>query len=321
MEIMGMDKGSVYFRQVRLLISILPVVATENSFALKGGTAINLFVRDFPRLSVDIDLAYLPLEPRNEALTNAREALLRIAERINLRPGLQATFQDNKPDELRVIVSGDSAQIKIEVSPVARGTLYEPVLMSVSERVEDDFGYAEMSVVSIPDLYGGKLCAAMDRQHPRDLYDVNILIKEQGISREIFIGFLTYVLSHPRPIHEIMSPRWKSLDEIYHREFKGMTVEPIMLDELMATRSLMISALQAHITERDRDFLMSFKQGHPDWTLFDEPSVANLPAVRWKQLNIRKLAENKARHNEQLENLKSVLGLWVRKENLGPLMG
>lgn len=316
-----MDKGSVYFRQVRLLISILPVVATENVFALKGGTAINLFVRDFPRLSVDIDLAYLSLEPRLEALKNARSALLRIVERINLGPGLQATFQDNKPDELRVIVSGDSAQIKIEVSPVARGTLYEPVVMSVSDRIEDDFGYAEMQVVSLPDLYGGKICAAMDRQHPRDLYDVNILIKEQGITREIFIGFLTYALSHPRPIHEIMAPRWKPLDEIYHNEFKGMTSETIALDELMATRGIMISALQAHITKRDRDFLLSFKQGHPNWALFDEPSVANLPAVRWKQLNIRKLAENKAKHNEQIENLKRVLVQWIGKENLGPLEG
>lgn len=316
-----MDKGSVYFRQVRLLISILPVVASENVFALKGGTAINLFVRDFPRLSVDIDLAYLPLESRLEALKNARSALLRIVERINLRPGLQATFQDNKPDELRVIVSGDSAQIKIEVSPVARGTLYEPVVMSVSERVEDAFGYAEMQVVSLPDLYGGKICAAMDRQHPRDIYDVNILINEQGITREIFIGFITYALSHPRPIHEIMAPRWKPLDEIYHNEFKGMTSETIALDELMATRGIMISALQAHIIERDRDFLLSFKQGHPDWALFDEPSVANLPAVQWKQLNIRKLAENKTKHNEQTENLKRVLVQWIGKENLGPLEG
>lgn len=128
-----MDKGSVYCRQVRLLISILPVVATESVFALKGGTAINLFVRDFPRLSVDIDLAYLPLEPRLEALKNARSALLRIAERINLRSGLQATFQDNKPDELRVIVSGYSAQIKIEVSPVARSALHDPIMMSVKK--------------------------------------------------------------------------------------------------------------------------------------------------------------------------------------------
>lgn len=72
-----MDKSSSYYKQVSLLIKMLPVVATEPVFALKGGTAINLFIRNFPRLSVDIDLAYLPLEPRDEALANVRAALKR----------------------------------------------------------------------------------------------------------------------------------------------------------------------------------------------------------------------------------------------------
>tara|TARA_R110001599_G_scaffold311515_1_gene518934 strand:- start:326 stop:1276 length:951 start_codon:yes stop_codon:yes gene_type:complete len=314
-----MDKESAYFRQVKLLIYMLPLVSKEGVFALKGGTAINLFVRDFPRLSVDIDLAYLPLEPRNEALRNARAALLRIVDRVNLNSGFHAVFQDNKPDELRIIVTGDSVQIKIEVSPVARGTLHDPVMMSVVENVEDDFGYAEIRVVSLPDLYGGKLCAAMDRQHPRDLYDVNLLLKDQGISRDIFIGFLTYALSHPRPIHEVMAPRWKSLEATFHKEFNGMTVDPIGFDELMATREAMMSALQTQITEKDCKFLLSFKKGNPDWALFDESSAANLPAVRWKQMNIKKLAKNNAKHKEQVESLKIVLEQWLGKENLGPI--
>ena len=87
-----MDKDSPYYKQVSLLIRMLPVVATETVFALKGGTAINLFVRDFPRLSVDIDLAYLPLEPRDEALINVRAALQRITDRINTQPDIRAAF-------------------------------------------------------------------------------------------------------------------------------------------------------------------------------------------------------------------------------------
>ena len=144
--------------------------------ALKGGTAINLFIQDFPRLSVDIDLAYLPLEPRDEALKNVRSALERVTGRINAQPSVNAVLQDNKQDELRIIVTTESATIKIEVSPVARGTLHEPELLPVVESVEDEFGYAEIPVVSQADLYGGKLCAAMDRQHPRDLYDVQQLL-------------------------------------------------------------------------------------------------------------------------------------------------
>ena len=155
-----MDKTSVYYQQVSLLIRMLPVVATEPVFALKGGTAINLFVQNFPRLSVDIDLAYLPLEPRDEALKNVRSALERVVGRINTQPSVSATLQDNRQDELRIIVTTESATIKIEVSPVARGTLHEPELLPVVESVEDEFGYAEIPVVSQADLYGGKLCAA-----------------------------------------------------------------------------------------------------------------------------------------------------------------
>ncbi len=153
-----MDKQSVYYRQVALLMRVLPIVAQETVFALKGGTAINLFIRDFPRLSVDIDLAYLPLEARNTALQNARLALNHIASNINQIPNTKAIVQDNRADELRIIVNGQQAQIKIEVSPVARGTLHRPEVIPVSEFVEDEFGYAEMPVVSLPDLYGGKLC-------------------------------------------------------------------------------------------------------------------------------------------------------------------
>ena len=193
-----MDKDSPYYKQVSLLIRMLPVVATETVFALKGGTAINLFVRDFPRLSVDIDLAYLPLEPRDEALINVRAALQRITDKINTQPDIRAAFQDNKADELRIVVSSPVATIKIEVSPVARGTLHSAEIMSVQESVEDEFGYAEIQVVSLPDLYGGKLCAAMDRQHPRDLFDVRMLLGSEGISREIFSGlFNLYTKSSP----------------------------------------------------------------------------------------------------------------------------
>ena len=61
--------AEIYRRQAALLIRTLPLVAEETCFALKGGTAINLFIRNMPRLSVDIDLTYLPVQPRAESLT------------------------------------------------------------------------------------------------------------------------------------------------------------------------------------------------------------------------------------------------------------
>ncbi len=235
-----MDKNSVYYRQVVLLIKMLPLVAQEQAFALKGGTAINLFIRDFPRLSVDIDLAYLPLESRDTALLNVKAALKRICDKINQLSDTTALLQDNRPDELRIIVSGSNAQIKIEVSPVARGTLHKAETIAIAESVEDEFGYAEIPVVSLPDLYGGKLCAAMDRQHPRDLYDVRMLLAKEGITREIFVGFLTYALGHPRPINEVLAPNWKNIAGVFKKEFAGMTNEPVSLEQLESTRLEML---------------------------------------------------------------------------------
>ncbi|HCW6752833.1 TPA: nucleotidyl transferase AbiEii/AbiGii toxin family protein [Legionella pneumophila] len=309
-----MNKQSPYYKQVLLLIRLIPLVEKETCFALKGGTAINLFVRDFPRLSVDIDLAYLPLEPLEIALANVRNALAGIAANINKIPDLNAVLQDNKPDEMRIIVEDHSSlnrgtQIKIEVSPVARGTLLPPVELDVVASVENEFGFASMKVVSLPDLYGGKLCAALDRQHPRDLFDVKVLLENQKIDRELFNGFLTYLLSHKRPISEIMNPRWKDITQVFEREFKGMTAEPVTLEELTAIPGKMIQGLKDNFTQQDYDFLVSFKRGEPEWSLACSDQIQYLPAVQWKLLNIRKMPKQKLMDSVSL--LQRTMGHWL----------
>lgn len=310
-----MDRNSPYYKQVSLLIRVLPVVAKEDCFALKGGTAINLFVCDFPRLSIDIDLAYLPLEPRHEAISKIRLALINITKKLNEITNLSAILQDNKPDEMRIIVDttdheNGNAQIKIEVSPVARGTLLLPSERDIVESVEDEFGFASIQVVSMPDLYGGKICAALDRQHPRDLFDIKILLKNQGIDRSIFDGFITYLLSHNRPIAEVMNPRWKDISQIYQTEFKGMTFEPITLDELNAIPKQMLQSLQDNFTQQDYDFLKSFKSGKPDWALAPSDQIQHLPAVQWKLLNIQKMSKYK--HLKSSQILEDVLSSWLK---------
>ncbi|MCW8410134.1 nucleotidyl transferase AbiEii/AbiGii toxin family protein [Legionella sp. PATHC035] len=311
-----MNKQSIYYKQVLLLIRLIPIVEKEACFALKGGTAINLFVRDFPRLSVDIDLAYLPLEPRDLALANVRKALAAITANINTVPGLFAVLQDNKPDEMRIIVGDRSSQnkgvqVKIEVSPVARGTLLPPIELDVVASVEEEFGFASMKVVSLPDLYGGKLCAALDRQHPRDLFDIKLLLENQDIDRELFNGFLTYLLSHKRPISEIMNPRWKDISQVFHSEFKGMTFEPVTLEDLIAIPEKMIQGLKDNFTQQDYDFLISFKKGDPDWTLACSEQIQYLPAVQWKLLNIRKMPKQK--QLESIGLLEKTMNQWIGK--------
>lgn len=304
-----MDRDSPYYRQVALLVQVLPTIARERAFALKGGTAINLFVRNFPRLSVDIDLTYLPLAPRDEALGDVRRTLERIAEALDAAPGLAAVVQANKPDEMRIIVDSRGAQIKVEVSPVARGTLHPPTEREVVETVEDEFGFASIQVVSLADLYGGKLCAALDRQHPRDLFDIKVLLDDQGIDRELFDGFLTYLLSHPRPIAEVLAPRWQDIGGAFEAEFRGMTRVPVSLEQLLSARERMLQRLKAHLTQRDVDFLLGFKRGRPDWSLAPSEQLEYLPAIQWKLMNVGKMGRDK--RQRAADRLEETLMTWL----------
>ena len=283
-----------YHEQVRLLVALLPFLNDEPCFALKGGTAINLFVQPFPRLSVDIDLAYLPLEPRDEALHRCRQALQRLAQAIGTQlPGVKAELQDNRRDELRILVRRGRSQVKVEVSPVLRGTVHPPQQLDVVEAVEDEYGFASVQTVSLPDLYGGKLCAALDRQHPRDLFDVKLLLDQGGLDRSVFEGFLVYLLGHPRPINEVINPRMKPLEAIYRKEFVGMAITDISLPQLEEVRHRLLERLRQLTTDDDVRFLLSFKQGEPDWSLFPIAGVDQLPAVMWKLANIQRMVLEK----------------------------
>lgn len=310
-----MNKNSPYYKQVELVIQCLPLIAKETCFALKGGTAINLFMHDFPRLSVDIDLTYLGFEAREEALSNIKDSLERITNDL-ISNKLNAFQQKNNENEMRIVVDNkrtvqDSAQIKIEVSPVARGTLHKAVKLDVKQKIEDNFGFATIQIVSRPDLYGGKLCAAMDRQHPRDLLDVKILLESQGINRDIFIGYLAYLLSHNRPISEVMNPKWKDISDTFDKEFKGMTLEPITLKELQAVPDAMVASLKSQFTQDDLNFLYSFKSGDPDWCSAPHKQIQHLPAVQWKLLNIRK--QTKENRQASLVKLKNTMLGWLEK--------
>jgi predicted nucleotidyltransferase component of viral defense system len=284
--------NELYRRQVALLIRTLPLVATENCFALKGGTAINLFIRDMPRLSVDIDLTYLPVQPRADSLKDIHAAMKRIAGRVQTNiTGAKITKGRLEGEQIitKLLVRADGVQIKIEVTPVLRGCVYEPQARAVSPSVETTFGFAEISVVSFADLYGGKIVAALDRQHPRDLFDIRDLLANEGIDGALRRAFIVYMLSHNRPMAEVLAPRRKKISEEFLRGFEGMTSKPVSLDELIGAREALIDVVVGKMPEEHRRFLVSFERGAPDWPLFGVPDAAALPAVRWRQQNLDKL--------------------------------
>jgi predicted nucleotidyltransferase component of viral defense system len=289
-----MDRNSPYYRQVQLLVRLLPIVATESCFALKGGTAINLFIRDLPRLSVDIDLVYLLLDDRETALKNIRAALSRIVKGIRQEiPNSDILAAYEETDALRIFVTQGDARIKIELSPVLRGSIFPPVTMDVKELVEATFGYAEMQVLSLPDLYAGKICAALDRQHPRDFFDVRLLLENEGLTTELRQAFLVYLISHSRPLSELINPVLKNFRGIFESDFANMTEIPITVEDLEATREQLIKTIHAGLTEQEIQFLLSFKARTPDWALLGLDGVDQLPAVKWKMLNLQKMSEDK----------------------------
>ena len=189
----------------------------------------------------------------------------------------------------KLFVLADDVQIKIEVTPVLRGCIYDPVTVSVSPRVEAQFGFAENQVASFPDLYAGKIVAALDRQHPGDLFDARDLLANEGISDELRKAFIVYLLSHNRPMAEVLAPVRLDITAEFDRGFAGMTETPISLDELLQTREDLVGAVVGNMPVNHRRILITAKRGNPEWALLDLPGAEALPAVRWRLENLTKL--------------------------------
>jgi len=303
-------RDTPYFEQVRLLLRYLPAISAAECFALKGGTAINLFVRDLPRLSVDIDLAYLPLTDRDAALGETRAGLARMADHAKrLVPNL--VIRDvGAADSPKHIAATPLAQIKVEPNPVLRGTVFPAAPRTLVPAAEMLF---EMSVtvpvVSHADLYAGKLCAALDRQHPRDWFDVTLLLANEGFDEPLRQAFVVYLASHPRPMTELLRPNAKPLGETFDREFAGMAREAISIETLQSTQAALPNLILASLNVDERRFLLSVKQGEPDWMLLPIPHLSELPALRWKLANIERLKQSPRKHQEAVGRLRDVLNI------------
>ena len=285
--------NQIYLDTARLLTQVAPIVFQDGVFALKGGTAINMFVRDLPRLSVDLDLVFPDHTlPREAALASINEAIRNAAERLNARGLLTHTVASADAGETKLLIRRGAIEVKVEVNFVMRGTVY-PVRMAtfVPKAREALMADLELPVVSTEDLYGGKLVAAMDRQHPRDLFDCMQLFAHEGITPAIRRAFVVYLACHNRPIHEVLFPAPRDISQEYERTFKGMTAEPVALEELIATRDRLIHELQKGLDADERKFLISFVRNQPEWNLLGTTHFPDLPGIRWKLSNLEKLAK------------------------------
>ena len=152
------------------------------------------------------------------------------------------------------MVSDGSAQIKIETSPVTRGAVYPARTMVASETVTEQFGFVETNVLAFEDLYGSKLHAALDRQHPRDLFDVKLLYENEGLTDDLFRVFMVYVASSGRPMHELLAPARPYREDLYDGEFSGMTRETVSRNALADTGRRLHADIKVAVEGRSRGF-------------------------------------------------------------------
>lgn len=304
-------KDTVYYRQAELLLRILPMIHSEADFALKGGTAINFFVCDMPRLSVDIDLTYLPVNERDAALEGISRALYSVSARLRkVLPDSRVLMKKIGSSGLLagLVVRRGDATVKIEPNLVMRGSVLPTQVRSLSKKAQDLFETSvDMRILSDPELYGGKLCAALDRQHPRDLFDIKILLDREGVGEQTRKAFLVYLISHPRPIVELLDPNLVDIRASYAKDFSAMAVAKVGCEELIETRKRLIRLIKASMTSEEKEFLLSVKQGKPEWDMIGLEGVENLPAVKWKILNIRNMSP--AKHKKAVEKLRDHLGI------------
>ena len=296
-----MDRA--YIEVVRLLLESAPAIFEKPHFAMKGGTAINLFVEDMPRLSVDIDVVYTDHKATRDKALKSISSALEAARKKLAKAGVGAEVSSTKDgDEIKLFIRRGRNQVKVEVNHVFRGTVLPVETRRLGAEARKLFT-TELSVpiLATPELYGSKLVAAMDRQHPRDLFDVRRLFERGELTADVVECFVCYLAGHNRPVHEVLFSRDQDLSLAFENEFTGLTRDPITLAELKEVRRELKKKLPVALTVNQRQFLLGLVRGEPDWTLMNCPHLSRLPAIRWKLQNLVKLKKsnlNKFRHQE-----------------------
>lgn len=293
----------VYARKVEFLLRLMPYVMEEGVFAVHGGTAINLFVKNLPRYSVDIDLTYIPLSGREESLRDINAHLqAMVAKAQRSFPGLHVKHNN---DTCKLLCEYHGYQVKVEVNQTKRGIVGgEPMLLPLCDKAQEEFGlYCEATIVPKTLLYGGKVAAALSRQHPRDVFDVKYMDVPMSNLRE---GLLFCLLGSDRPLHESFAPRRIDQQAAMKNQFEGMTDIPFTYDEFVATREQLIRDVKCLLTDEDKEFLLSFESGEPIWEGYEFEHFKGYPSVQWKMLNLSKLKkQNPAKLQAEVDRLRT----------------
>lgn len=295
-----------YKRQVALLIRIMPSVYKIKEFAVHGGTAINLFHSNLRRYSIDIDVTYIPVKDRKSSLDDINQKLLLVKK--DMEKAIPGIVVKHKPDVWKLLCTLGEAAVKIEVNGTKRGIIGSTVDLPLCDAARKEFNMGcKARTVSFSQLYGGKVIAALSRQHPRDLFDCNRM--EISSFDEVKDGFMLCLLGSDKPVVEVLHPNEIDQAGALENQFRGMTDEPFGYEDYVQARKELIEWVNDNLTRTDREFLLSFESGEPDWGKCCAGDLSAYPSVQWKLLNIAKLETSNPRKFE--------LGLAALKEGLG----
>lgn len=297
--------NETYRKQVALLIRIMPLVYKIKDFAVHGGTAINLFVKDMPRYSVDIDLTYLPIKKREESIQDINDHLNTLKQQIEKAiPGIRIV---PKPTVLKLECTYGGARVKIEVNGIKRGIIGEVEEMELCEKAKGEFKMSCVArIVPFSLLYGGKIAAALGRQHPRDLFDYKYM--DVDSFDDVKNGLMFYLLGSDKPVIESLQPNPVDQKQALENQFKGMSDVSFDYTDFEDTRKDLIENVNQNLTDTDKEFMLSFESGSPDWDKCCAGDLSGYPSIQWKLKNIQTLKEtNPSKFNEGVEKLRQFL--------------
>ncbi len=297
--------NETYKKQVALLIRIMPLVYKIKDFAVHGGTAINLFVKDMPRYSVDVDLTYLPVKNREESIKEINNHLSTLKQQIEkVIPGIRII---HKSAVLKLQCTFGGATVKIEVNGIKRGIIGNVEEKELCEKAQKEFKMSCVArIVPFSSLYGGKIAAALGRQHPRDLFDYKYMEVESF--DDIKNGLLFYLLGSDKPLLESLQPNPVNQKQALENQFKGMSDVPFEYTDFEIARKKLIEQVNQNLSDTDKEFLLSFENGNPEWDKCCAGDLSVYPAIQWKLKNIRTLKDtNSSKFNEGIEKLRKFL--------------
>lgn len=297
--------NELYKKQVALLIRIMPSVYKIKDFAVHGGTAINLFHKNMPRYSIDIDITYIPIKERDESLKAINAHLVELKQMIEKTiPGIRVT---HKSDVWKLLCVKDGSTVKIEVNGTKRGLIGSTEDKDLCTKAQSEFNMGCIArIVPFGQLYGGKISAALSRQHPRDLFDCKYMPLDSF--DEVKNGLIFCLLSSDKPIIESLQPNPVNQEEALKNQFDGMTDAPFSYEDYETTRQKLIAKVNDSLTETDKEFILSFELGEPEWEKCSAGNLNEFPSVRWKLQNIIKLKEiNPEKFSAETEKLRNFL--------------